>query len=282
MAIVYGGKIADTTLDGSTSAKAAKSALDIKIINPSAADGVYWIDLPTVGPTQTYCLMDSKWDGGGWMMMMKATRGATFQYDSVHWTTNTTLNPTDLTRNDADAKYNVMNYFPAKSLMAIFPDVTTSRGGSLKNLGVHTWLQNNYNDGIKIAPTTFFANNSSLPLTNGGSGKFIGDARLFEGWQAGIFSSQLDVRFYGFNYQNVTPNAYGVVAKARWGFGWNENSEGLYPGLVGGAPGSNDVSGGIGIMLTSEASKLSAGDYISCCQDTTGLNRSMRVEVYCR
>jgi hypothetical protein len=281
MAIVYGGRIADTTLDGTTSAKAAISALDIKLINPAAPDGVYWINLPTVGPTQVFCLMNSQWDGGGWMLMLKATRGATFNYDSPHWTTMTTLNPTDLTRNDADAKYNVMNYFPAQSLMAIFPDVNIGSGGSIKGLGVHTWLQRNFNDGIRIAPTTFFATTTGSVGTPSGSGKFMGDARLFDGWEAGVFSSQWDIRFYGFNYTNV-PNTYPVVAKARWGFGWNENGEGLFPGVTVGPAGSNDVSGGIGIMLTSEASKLSAGDFIACCTDTVGLNRSMRVEVYCR
>ena len=68
--------------------------------------------------------------------------------------------------------------------------------------------------------------------------------------------------------------------RARWGFGWNENGEGLYPGGSSGAAGSNDVSGGIG--LDSNAGNISAGDRINCCNDTTGINRQARVEIYVR
>ena len=120
--------------DGSSSDKAAPSAIAIKIANPSAADGVYWINLPTVGPTQTYCIMNSDYDGGGWMMMMKATTGTTFQYTANYWTTANTLNPTDVTQNNADAKFNIMNYFPAKDMLARWPDITTSTGGSMVGL----------------------------------------------------------------------------------------------------------------------------------------------------
>ena len=59
--------------DGLSAAKAGESAAQIKQDFPASPDGVYWIDLPTVGPTQTYCIMDSNHQGGGWMMAMKAT-----------------------------------------------------------------------------------------------------------------------------------------------------------------------------------------------------------------
>lgn len=52
--------------DGSTSTLAAKNASDIRELG-IATNGVYWIDLPTLGPTQMYCNMDT--DNGGWMMM---------------------------------------------------------------------------------------------------------------------------------------------------------------------------------------------------------------------
>lgn len=49
--------------------------------------------------------MDNKYDGGGWMMIMKMTNGTTFEFGANYWTTANTLNSTDLTRNNADAKY---------------------------------------------------------------------------------------------------------------------------------------------------------------------------------
>jgi len=242
-------------------------------------DGVYLINLPVIGRTLVYCLLDRKWDGGGWMMMMKATTGTTFGYDANYWTTNNTLNSGDVTQNNADAKFNVMNYYQGKDFLARWPDITTGTGGSITGLGSWIWLQNNYNDGTRITPISFF--NISYPTMNaGGSGKFIQDAKTYSGWANGVFSSQPDIRFYGFNYAN-NPAYFGEInAKVRWGFGWNENGEGLYPSNDVDYIGSNDVSGGIGI--DSARGDYSAGDIISCCEDTVGINRSARVEVYVR
>lgn len=268
----------NSNLDGSTSAKAAKSAMHIKNIKPSATDGVYWIDLPTVGPTQIYCIMDSAYNGGGWMMMMKATTGTTFSYSSSYWTTANTLNPTDVTRNNADAKYDTMNYFAAKDLMAIWPDVAID-GGGIPGLGVFTWLENNFNLGKRQAPISFFSAPSARPYTppsGGGSGYFVQDATKTPNWRQGVFSSQTDIRFYGFNYVG-----YNGAAPVRWGFGWNENGEGLFPSSTVTYSGTNDVSGGIGMSWGGGAG-ISAGDIISCCQNTTGINRQARVEVYIR
>lgn len=228
-------------------------------------NGVYWIDLPTVGPTQIFCIMDSAIDGGGWMMAMKATRGTTFNYTSRHWTSVTTLNQNDLTRNDADAKYQTMNYFQGKDLLALWPDI--SQGGSISVSGYPwVWLQNNFNDGNRTTMINFF---------NTVDRKFVMDAKLFTGWASGVFSSQTDVRFYGFNYRN-NPG----FARVRWGFGWNENGGGLFPN---GNMDSDDVAGGIGLnTFWNNVNYYSAGDNIACCNDTTGINRSARVEVYVR
>jgi hypothetical protein len=59
-------------LDGSTAARAAPSAAAIKALTGTNVDGVYWINLPAVGATRVYCIMDSRVDGGGWMMAMKS------------------------------------------------------------------------------------------------------------------------------------------------------------------------------------------------------------------
>ena len=255
MAVIYG-----------TPTLTVNSALELVSLG-IRTDGVYSINLPVVGKTSVYCLLDNKWDGGGWMMMMKATTGNTFGYDTNYWTTNNTLNPSDVTQNNADAKFNVMNYYQGNDFLARWPDITTGTGGSITGLGSWIWLQNDYNDGTRITPISFFSTASR---------KFIKDAKTYNGWANGVFSSQTDVRFYGFNYFNDQN-----LSKSRWGFGWNENGGGLYPN---GNMGSDDVVGGIGLKGTQFFGdrNFSAGDVIGCCQDTTGINRSARVEVYVR
>jgi hypothetical protein len=245
-------------------------------------DGVYNINLPTVGITPVYCLLDNKWDGGGWMMALKAKRGNTFQYGSSYWTTTNTLNPTDVTQNDGDAKYNTFNYFSAKDLMARWPDILTS-GGGISGTGTWTWLENNFNNGTRQTLVSFFGTPSNRTYTSGygGTGYFIKDAKTSSNWSGSIFSSQSDIRFYGFNYQQY--NNLNSNYKARWGFGWNENGEGLFTSASNVTNiGTNDVLGGIGLGDNGLNKNYSAGDYIACCQDNTGINRAARVEIYVR
>jgi hypothetical protein len=275
--------------DGLSAATAGASAAAIKAQTGTNADGAYWINLPTVGPTQVYCIMNSAVSGGGWMMAMKATRGTTFPYSSTHWNTVTTLNTSATNRADGDAKFNTMNYFEANDIMALFPDITTN-GGSLGTnpFSCWSWLETSFNGGTRTTLINFFNttgtyNTGTVNSTGNYGGRFIRDAKTFSGWQSGVFSSQPDIRFYGFNYKNEGLQ-YGGTGKCRWGFGWNENGEGLYstPASLasGGATGSNDVWGGIG--MDSGGGNYSAGDVISCCNDTTGINRSARVEIYIR
>ena len=262
-------KVARTAGDGLTSATASASASQIKLDYPGSTDGVYWIDLPTVGPTQIYCIMNSAVDGGGWMLAMKATTATTFNYSANYWTTSNTLNPTDNTRNAGDAKYASMNNFQAKDMLALWPDIASNYGSSATGGSINLsatynnwcWLQNNFNGGTRITPISFFATVNNL---------FFSDAALWAG-RGTAFSSQTDVRFYGFNY---TGNS---SAKTRWGFGWNENGGGLYPN---GNQATNDVSGGVG--MDAAYGSYSAGDKPNCCQNTTGINRSARVEIYIR
>jgi hypothetical protein len=254
--------------DGSTQALAATSALAIKTLTGTNTDGMYWILLNGVA-TQTYCIMNSAADGGGWMLAMKATNsGSTFQYGANYWTTINTLNPTDVTRGNADAKYDTFNYFECKDLMAIWPDFLTTGGGlgtssGTNPFGCWTWLDNNYNSGTRQTLVNWFG-------TIAGNRRFRQAAKTWSGYAnpGGPFSSQSDINFYGFNW---TDNY-----NARWGFGWNENGGGTWPG---GNTGSDDVGGGIGM---SGGQAWSAGDYKSCCDDYTGANRQMRVEMYVR
>ena len=264
--------------DGLTVATAATSAKAIKAAYPSSTDGVYYINLPTVGVMPVYCIMNAAVDGGGWMLAMKANSNGsttspltTFKYTATYWTAADTLNSTDNTLTAGDAKYQTMNYFPAKDILALWPDVasnyvSSTTGGSINlsaSLNKWSWLENNFNGGTTTTLINFFASAAN-------ENKFISDANNFAG-KGTVFSTQPDVRFYGFNY---TGNA---SSKVRWGFGWNENGGGLYPN---GNQGSNDVSGGIGMGTT--FLEYSAGDRISCCATQTGIIRPARVEVYVR
>lgn len=246
-----------------TVGRPAQSAQEIIDAGDDEGDGVYFIDLPVVGTTEVFCIMDPAYDGGGWMLALKATRGTTFRYVSSYWTSNNTLNTGSTDQTDADAKFEVFNQFEAKDLLARFPDI--GNGGSL-SVGNWTWLENSFPQYISSTTSTL------LNLFNTANRTFIQDAKQFSGYGS-AWSSQTDVRFYGFNYE-----ATGTDTNTRWGFGWNENGGGLFPN---GDEGSADVAGGIGIEYRG-GTNYSAGDFIGCCQDSTGINRSARVEVYVR
>ena len=179
---------------GSSSDNAAESCKEILDNYPSSSDGVYWINLPTVGATQCYCLMDSNYDGGGWTLAMKASNGTTFKYSANYWTTSNTLNETNVNRDDGDAKYEVMNHFLAKDMMAIFPDVQNigTESGSIDNLTAWSWLENNfYNSGSRITLLSIFSG-STVTLSS--------DPRNeFDGFNSTYFSYQNGYKFYGFN-----------------------------------------------------------------------------------
>lgn len=246
--------------DGLSSNTAAVSAQAIKSAYPNSTDGVYWIDLPTVGPKQIYCLMDNKYDGGGWMMAMKATAGTTFNFAADYWYTTNTLNETDLTRNNADAKYDAMNYYPAKDVLALWPDIAASgtESGSIDNLSNWSWLQNNFHS--SGATTTLISKFAASPTQSSIETSTTG-AISFSGYGT-PFSKQPGYMFYGFNYQGNTSH------KVRWGVSWNNEAD----------QNTNDVSVGIGLSARS----YSAGDAYGCCGNFEGINRSARVEMYIR
>lgn len=56
-------------------------------------DGYYWILIPNIGPKYIYCIMDKKYNGGGWMLAMRSVYGSrNFSYESKHFKTSTVLN----------------------------------------------------------------------------------------------------------------------------------------------------------------------------------------------
>ena len=241
--------------DGSSAALAAPSAQFIKTLTNTNTDGTYWIDLETSGPTETYCVMDSRASGGGWMLAMKATRGNTFNNGSSYWENTTLLNETDLTVNDADAKYAVFNEYKGSDIGARFPDVTA--GG--------TW--GNQLGGWTMSDNDAFEDRTLLNVFQGGQITIRTQSDV-DNWSglgknnSGPFSTQDGFRWQGINYEGNSSNL------VRYGFAWNnENDE-----------GSNDVSGGIGMNRLD----ASAGDVIGCCQTYTGVQRTMRMELYVR
>lgn len=247
--------------DGRTQARAATSALKIKQDYPSSTDGVYWIDVPGVGPKQTYCLMDTKYDGGGWMLALKATIGTTFNYEATYWTSANTLNATDVTLTDSDAKYDVMNGFEAKDMMAIWPDIpnSTTESGSIDGLSTWSWLQNDFHSsGLRTTLIAKFAGSQDTYYTS------TNGSMTFSGYNTNIFSAQEGYSFYGINYSGY------ANAKVRWGFAWNNEADQV----------TNDVSGGLG--MSSNYGNYSAGDYDWSSSSNHGINRSTRVELYIR
>ena len=129
---------------GSSASQPAANALETLADYPGAPDGLYWITCAGVA-TQIYCVMNSLYNGGGWMLLMKATRGTTFNFNSTYFTNNTTtLNPTDLSlTNDADAKYASFNSVSVKDVMAWWPDVGYT-GGTIPSTPYWTWHINNW------------------------------------------------------------------------------------------------------------------------------------------
>jgi hypothetical protein len=62
--------------DGSSAGNAAPSASYLVSLGITT-NGYYYINLPTVEPTQIYCILDPAVDGGGWMVLWGAASGAT-------------------------------------------------------------------------------------------------------------------------------------------------------------------------------------------------------------
>ena len=73
-----------TLYQGLISSNPATNALDIKTNAGVNTDGVYYINCNGTS-TRTYCLMDNKYNGGGWMLIMKCTQSATFEYEASYW-----------------------------------------------------------------------------------------------------------------------------------------------------------------------------------------------------
>lgn len=245
--------ITSTGYPGVSAAYPATNAAQILSVYPTAPDGIYWITCSGVAK-QTYCLMNSIYNGGGWMLLMKATRGTTFNFNSTYFTNNTTiLNQTDLTLNDGDAKYDAFNSVTIQDVMALWPDVGYT-GGSISGTPYWTWLVNNwYSSGTRI--TAY----DGMSTINSRDSPSYPDPDTFPGNSTNIWSRQAGAR------RHVIGGGSHISANqpVRWGLLYNNENDFF----------TIDVTGGIGMNLNN----YSAGDTIGCCQSSTGLNRTMRV-----
>jgi hypothetical protein len=242
----------------------AESAKVIKDITNTNTDGVYYIRLNSFS-TATYCLMNDCYDGGGWMLLMKATRGTTFSYSANYWSTANTLNPTATHRVDGDAKYDAFNHAYIKDVMAIWPDVPSQsytnvvgkNGGSLNLQEGWCWKVDNWIGNYKTTALSGFQTHRDVIASP--------NPYWYPGWSSSIWSHQ------GGAYRHVFGGGSHLGAGAgkhvRWGFLWNNEGEFV----------SVDAMGGIGM----DSTNYSGGDWYGCC-GTAGLNRTMRVEVYGR
>jgi hypothetical protein len=222
------------------------SATELMDAVPGLSNGVYIIN-----NYPTYCLMDTSLDGGGWMLAMKATRGTTFNYNANYWTTSNTLNPTDTTRNDADAKFNIFNTFTGTQAMAIWPDLNVS-GGSI-NAPTYGWI---WKQSLGFPTTLLNRFQNTLDL---------GTPFDYSGFNSDVWSYQDGYRKYGFNMQGYV---YSTITHVRWGFVWNNEGDNQ----------TCDASGGIGMSFNTD---YSAGDKFNAA-GTQRYDRSMRVEIYVR
>jgi hypothetical protein len=235
-------------------ALSAKYILDLSI--NLLEDGIYYI-LLNGASMPIYCLMDPKWDGGGWMMLMKATRGTTFQFSSPYWTNkDTSLNTNDTTRNDRDAKYHTMNYSKIKDLLVTWPDVGY-KGGSLINTDTWTWLLNDWYSASRI---TF------LDGIQTDKSRYI-NINNFSGFSSIIWSHEDPNSAFIIGGTRIVKMANKNV---RLGFVWSETD--IFNSI--------NTFNGIGMDNTTG---YSAGDWRSeLAGGYAGLNRSMRVEIYGR
>ena len=239
---------------GFTQSNPASSAKEILWENPGAPDGVYWINLPTVGVKPCYC--DMTYNGGGWILIMKTNGDATMGYSANYWTTANVLNETNPDRvTNINAKYDAFNYYQGTDIMARWP-----------NFGDHRWLRiGAWSPGTALANFQVYRN--------------WGYPQAQPDWNFTYFSAQQYqgglgtdmVPQYGTNLPTTLGSGGTGNVSVRWGYRFNENG----PGVLN----SDDVGGGIG--GNRYGTLYGAGDWFSCC-GSTGANRYDRAEVYIR
>jgi len=184
--------------------------------------GDYWVSDNGSGAFQVYCDMSN----GGWTLVMKATDGSTFHYNSSHWgSTSGTLGDECRDTGVSDAKSKAYGHVTGSTLKAIFPDNNN-----------YTWERSM---GGSMTTKSRLYDNSNY---------HIGDPWSVPEFSSTYWRSQSGMRWYGFNYYQGSHDG-----RVRWGFAWNNEGD----------HNSNDVTGGIG--LYHRGTQWSAGTAENCC-----------------
>jgi len=84
-------KVFSYVQDGSTEQTAAPS-VQYLIDNGYTADGVYWIDVDTIGPTELYCDLS----GGRGALLLRGYGPENYPYGNAMWTDSSEQDPTNL------------------------------------------------------------------------------------------------------------------------------------------------------------------------------------------
>ena len=247
-------RMVNGTTNGLTRERAAPSAKHIVDVYKTTGNGVYWIDLPTVGPTQVFCIMNPQCDGGGWMLAMKGSHGDIFKYNASYWNTPNTLNKANPSRLNANAKYDVFNHYKATDWLAGFPDVPSYKGDISRDAyDGFTWLERNAVGSSKTL-LEVFSLNKRIDKSR--------DPRGLAKFNDKVWSSQSGFKWYGINYK-------GSRHSTRWGFTWNNEKD----------EKTNDVVSGIGTNLSSAGDHYESGNKKL---GKKGLDRDIRFEFFVR
>jgi hypothetical protein len=258
---------------GTNSLYPAESAKVIKDLTGTNTDGVYYINSYGTSAA-TYCLMNDTYDGGGWMLLMKGTRGTAFNYSSNAWTAINALNTSDVTRMDGDAKYEVFNSKYVKDVMVIWPDIPSNgytniwgkSGGSLYLEDGWCWKVENWNGDER---TTALAGFQSNRRPGGNTTAGVDNPFRFSGFSSSIWSNQSGTVWHGFN-GGATLNG-GATMNVRWGFIFNNEGPSNYASV--------DAYGGIGMSSAQGGS----GDWNNGLNGVvSGINRTARFELWGR
>jgi len=270
-----------TISDGLTAQTAGRSAYDIKLATCTNINGVYWIkklseDGRTLSTSRVYCIMDSKFQGGGWMLVMKGSNStATFTYNSSYWTNDTNLNefdfPSDISEPvNVDSKYDIFNYYKVNSCIAVFDERDVGYSNRTDLCKGWVWYESPFYNG-SLSLKDFYAqgkehfyyySSGNYNFSSGKDAKFVVPLSdtdftnyiLERAYKSTVWARQEHFKAYGFNIQPIRWSH-----AVRWGGTFNENP--------GGVPDSNDVSGGIGV----QAINWSAGNVPICCQSRSGV-----------